>query len=160
MLLLPDELLTKIFIHSIKDEPIFHFLNLRNKIYGTFRRIYNSDEILLHVSLRDLHEACKNRYVRSCFERRFREANHSEALCFKGMERLMRQQNPDKGLKLIRDAAAEDSGAKYYLAMLKYHCNPVDPEAMALFQEISGGPSPPNGRWKNANLRWLRYLVK
>jgi hypothetical protein len=36
----------------------------------------------------------------------------------------------------------------------------VDPEAMALFQEISGGPSPPNGRWKNANLRWLRYLVK
>jgi hypothetical protein len=160
MLLLPDELLTKIFIHSIKDEPIFHFLNLRNKIYGTFRRIYNSDEILLHVSLRDLHEACKNRYVRSCFERRFREANHSEALCFKGMERLMRQQNPDKGLKLIRDAAAEDSGAKYYLAMLKYHCNPVDPEAMALFQEISGGPSPPNGRWKNANMRWLRYLVK
>jgi hypothetical protein len=39
MLLLPDELLTKIFIHSIKDEPIFHFLNLRNKFYGTFRRI-------------------------------------------------------------------------------------------------------------------------
>jgi hypothetical protein len=160
MLLLPDELLTKIFIHSIKDEPIFHFLNLRNKIYGTFRRIYNSDEVLLHVSLRDLHEACKNRYVRSCFERRFREANHSEALCFKGMERLMRQRNPDKGLKLIRDATVEDSGAMYYLAMLKYHCNPVDPEAMALFQEISGGPSPPNGRWKNANLRWLRYLVK
>jgi hypothetical protein len=40
--------------------------------------------------------------------------------------------NPDKGLKLIRDAAAEDSGAKYFLAMLKYCCNPADPEAMAL----------------------------
>jgi hypothetical protein len=28
MLLLPDELLTKIIIHSIKDEPVFHFMNL------------------------------------------------------------------------------------------------------------------------------------
>jgi hypothetical protein len=77
------------------------------------------------------------------------------------MESLMRRWNPDKGLKLIGDAAtAEDSGAKYFLAMLKYHCNPADPEAMALLQEISGSPSPPEGRWKNHNLRWLRYLVK
>jgi hypothetical protein len=133
MLLLPDELLTKIIIHSIKDVAVFHFLNLRNKIRGTFRRICNSDEVLLHVSLHDLREACKNRYIRSCFERCFREANHPEALCFKGMVRLMRRPNPNKGLKLIRDAtAAEDSGAKYFSAMLKYHCNPADPEAMAL----------------------------
>jgi hypothetical protein len=76
------------------------------------------------------------------------------------MERLLRRRNPDKGLKLIGDAAAEDSGAKYFLAMLKYRCNPADPEAMALLQEISGGPSPPDGRWKNPNLRRLRYLVK
>jgi hypothetical protein len=62
-------------------------------------------------------------------------------------------------MKLIRDAAAEDSDAKYFLAMLKYHCNPADPEAMALFQEISSGQSPPDGRWKNHNLRRLRYLV-
>jgi hypothetical protein len=48
------------------------------------------------------------------------------------MERLMRRRNPDKGLKLIGDAAAEDSGAKYFLAMLKYRCNPADPETMAL----------------------------
>jgi hypothetical protein len=40
------------------------------------------------------------------------------------MERLMRRWNPDKGLKLIGDAAAEDFDAKYFLAMLKYHCNP------------------------------------
>jgi hypothetical protein len=39
MLLLPDELLTKIVIHSIKGVAVFHFLNLCNKIYGTFRRI-------------------------------------------------------------------------------------------------------------------------
>jgi hypothetical protein len=91
MLLLPDELLTKIIIHSIKDEPVFHFLNLHNKICGTFRRICNSDEVLLHVSLRDLREACKSHYVRSCFERRFRVTNHQVELCFKGMERLMRQ---------------------------------------------------------------------
>jgi hypothetical protein len=155
MLLLPDELLTKIIIHSIKDVAVFHFLNLHNKICSTFRRICNSDEVLLHVSLHDLRSACKNRYVRSCFERFFREANHPEALCFEGMVRLMRRRNPDKGLKLIGDAAAAaDSGARYFLAMLKYRCNPADPEAMALLQDISGG------RWKNQNLRRLRYLVK
>jgi hypothetical protein len=160
MQLLPDELVTQIIIHSIKDKLVFHFPNLRNKICGTFRRISNSDEVLLHVSLRDLREVCKNHYVRSCFERRFHEANHPEALCFEGMERLMRQRNPDKGLKLIGDAVAEDSGAKYFLAMLKYRCNPADPEAMALLQEISGVPLPPDGRWNNHNLRRLHYLVK
>jgi hypothetical protein len=140
MLLLPDELLTKIIIHSIKDVAIFHFLNLCNKICGTFWRICNSEEVLLHVSLRDLREVCKDRYVRSCFERRFREANHPEALCFEGMVRLMRRPNPDKGLKLIGDAAAaEDSGAKYFLAMLKYRCNPADPR--------SHGTTPGNLRW-------------
>jgi hypothetical protein len=140
MLLLPDELLTKIIIHSIKDVAVFHFLNLCNKICGTFQCICNSDEVLLHVSLRDLHEACKNHYIRSCFERRFYEANHPEALCFEGMVRLTRRWNLDKGLKLIGDAAAaEDFGAKYFLAMLKKRCNPADPEAMALLQEISGG---------------------
>jgi hypothetical protein len=80
MLLLLDELLTKIIIHSIKDVADFYFLNLCNKICSTFRRIRNSDEVLLYMSLRDLHDACKNRYVRSCFERRFREANHPKAL--------------------------------------------------------------------------------
>jgi hypothetical protein len=159
MQLLPDELVTQVIIHSIKDKLVFHFLNLRNKIRGTFRRICDCDEVLLHVSLRDLCRVCKNRYVRSCFERRFREANHPEALCFEGMKRLMRQRNPDKGLKLTGDAAAEDSGAKYFLAMLKYRCNPTGPEAISLLQEISGGPSPPDGRWKNHNLRRLHYLV-
>jgi hypothetical protein len=143
MLLLPDELLTKIIIHSIKDVAIFRFLNLRNKICGTFQRICNSDEVLLHVSPRDLHEACKNRYVS---EQLFRKANHPEALCFEGMVRLMRRRNPDKGLKLIGDAAAEDSGAKYFLVMLKYRCSPADPEAMALLQEICGSMSPPDSR--------------
>jgi hypothetical protein len=159
MQLLQDDLVTQIIIHSIKDEPIIHFLNLRNKIYDTFRCIYDSDEILLHVSLCDLREVYKNRYIRSCFERHFREANLPEALCFEGMEGMMRRWNPDKGLRLIADAAAEDSGAKYLLAMLKYRCNPVDPEAMALLQEINSYPSPPDGRWKNHNLWRLRYLV-
>jgi hypothetical protein len=48
------------------------------------------------------------------------------------MERLMRRWNPNKGLKLIGDAAAEDSGAKYFFVMPKYRCNPTDPKAMAL----------------------------
>jgi hypothetical protein len=90
------------------------------------------------VSLRDLHDACKYRYVRLYFERRFHEANHPEALCFEEMERLTRRRNPDKGPKLIGDAAAKDYGAKYFLVMLKYRCNP-----------------PPN-----ADLRGLHYLIK
>jgi hypothetical protein len=49
---------------------------------------------------------------------------------------------------------------QYFLVMLKYRCNPTDSEAMALLQEISGGPLPPGGRWKNPNLWQLRYLVK
>jgi hypothetical protein len=73
---------------------------------------------------------------------------------------MMRRQNPDKGLNLIRGAAAEDSSAKYFFLMLKFRCNLADPEAMALLQEIRGGPSPPDDWWKNHNLRRLRYLVK
>jgi hypothetical protein len=129
-LLQPDELLTKIIIHSIKDMAIFHFLNLRNKICGTFQRICNSDEVLLHVSLRDLRSACKNRYVKSCFERHFCEANHPEALCFEGMVRLMRRRNPDKGLKLIEDAAAtEDYGAKYFFSDAEVPLQPGGPRS-------------------------------
>jgi hypothetical protein len=112
------------------------------------------------VLLHDFYEVCKNHYIWSCFERRFREDSHLEALRFEGMERLMRRRNPDKNLKLIGDASAEDSGAKYFLAMLKYRCNPTDSEAMALLQEISGGPSSPDGLWKNPNLWRLRYLTK
>jgi hypothetical protein len=41
--------------------------------------------------------------------------------------------------------------------MLKYRCNPADLEAMA---QLSGGPSPPDDRWKNPNLRQLCYLVE
>jgi hypothetical protein len=67
MQLLPHDLVTQIIIHSIKDEPVIHFLNHRNKICGTFRRICNSDEVLLHVLLCDLCRVCKNCYVRSCF---------------------------------------------------------------------------------------------
>jgi hypothetical protein len=89
MQLLPDDLVTQIIIHSINDEPVFHFLNLRNKICGTFRCLCDSDEVLLHMSLRDLCQVCKNRYVRSCFEWLFHEANHPEALSFEGMERLI-----------------------------------------------------------------------
>jgi hypothetical protein len=46
------------------------------------------------------------------------------------------------------------------MPLLKYRCNPADPEAMALLQKICGGPSPPDDRWKNPNLQRLRYLIK
>jgi hypothetical protein len=75
------------------------------------------------------------------------------------MKTLMRWRNPNKGLKLIGDAATEDSDAKYFLAMLKYHCNPADPEAVALLLEISGSLLSPDGQWKNHNLRRTRDLV-
>ena len=112
------------------------------------------------MSLRELRQVCKNCYVRSLLEERFHLAKHPEALCFEGMERLMRRRNPDEGLELVGKAAAKDASAKYFLAMLKYRRNPADPEAMALLHEISGGPSPPDGQWKNHNLHRLRYLVR
>jgi hypothetical protein len=65
----------------------------------------------------------------------------------------MKRWNPDKGLKVDGDAAVKDSDVKYFLVMLKYHCNPANPEAMALLHKISGGLCPPNGWWKNHNLR-------
>jgi hypothetical protein len=97
---------------SIKDEPVIYFLILCNQICGTFRRICDSDEVLLHVSPHEFRQLCKNHYVRSCFERRFCEANHPETLCFEGMEWLMRWQNLDKGLKLIGYATTKDSSEK------------------------------------------------
>jgi hypothetical protein len=84
MLLLPDKLLTKNIIHSIKDVAVFHFLNLRNKICDTFWRICNFDEVLLHVSLRDLREACKNCYIRSCFEWCFPRGQSSKDIVLRG----------------------------------------------------------------------------
>jgi hypothetical protein len=55
------------------------------------------------------------------------------------MERLMRRRNSNKGLKLIRDAVAEDSGAKYFLAILKYRYNPVDPKLVAARRPLTAG---------------------
>jgi hypothetical protein len=114
MLLLVDDIITQIIIRSIKDAPFIRFLIIRHKICCTFRRIYNSDEVLLHVLLCDLRQVCKNRYVRLCFERCFCKANYPEVVCFEGMKRLMWRRNPDKGLKLFGDAAAEDSGVMYF----------------------------------------------
>jgi hypothetical protein len=88
MQVLSDDLVTQIIIHSMKDEPVFHFLNLRNKICGTLRRICDSDEVRPHMSLCDFHRVCNNHYIRSCFEWHFREANLSKALCFEGMEAM------------------------------------------------------------------------
>jgi hypothetical protein len=36
MQLLPDDIITQIIIHSMKDEHVFHFLNLHNKICSAF----------------------------------------------------------------------------------------------------------------------------
>jgi hypothetical protein len=95
------------------------------------------------VLLCDLHWVCKNRYIKLCFERRFLEACHPEALFFEGVERLMRRQNPDKGLKLVGDAAAKDSDAKYFLAMLKYCCNPAKPRTHGTAPENQQCPVAP-----------------
>ena len=96
--LLPNELVTQIILRCIKGEPVIRLLILRNRVCGTFRRIYDSYEVLLHVSLREHRQVCKNHYVRSLLEERFCLAKHPEALCFEGMERLMRRQNSDEVL--------------------------------------------------------------
>jgi hypothetical protein len=53
---------------------------------------------------------------------------------------LMRRRNPDKGPKLIGYVAAEDSSVKYFLAMLKYSCNPADSrKSAAARRPLTGG---------------------
>lgn len=140
MLLLPDDLITHIIIQSIKKDPIIRFLICCNWICGTFRRISDSDEVVQHMSLHELRQVCRNRYVRLCLEQCLHEANDLEALFFEGMERLKRQQKPDKGLMLVKYDTPKDSSVKYFLAMMKYCCNPMDHEGMALLHEISGNP--------------------
>jgi len=57
------------------------------------------------------------------------------------------------GLALVNQATvAGDSGATYFLAMLRYHLNPADHEALALLHGISGGPLLRDGRWENHGL--------
>jgi len=77
------------------------------------------------------------------------------------MEMLMMWWDRAAGLVLVNQAAvAGDSGAAYFLAMLRYHSNPVDHEALALFHGISGGPSLRDGRWENRRLPVQRYWVR
>jgi hypothetical protein len=66
--LLPDDLITRSSSTPARMSPSFIFLIIRNQICGTFRRIWNSDDVLLHVSLSELRQVFKNCYVRSCFE--------------------------------------------------------------------------------------------
>jgi hypothetical protein len=43
--------------------------------------------------------------------------------------------------------------------MLKYRCNPADPEAMALLQEISGAPSPPDKMITKPDYIYERHVI-
>ena len=74
---------------------------------------------------------------------------------------LMERQDLAGGQALVNQAVvAGDSCAASFLAMLRYHRNPVDPEALVVLHTISGGPSQVDGRWENRGLPPLRYSVK
>jgi hypothetical protein len=44
-----------------------------------------------------------------------------------------------------QDDVAGESSVAYFVAMLQYHSNPADPEALALLQGMSGSLSLPGG---------------
>ena len=73
---------------------------------------------------------------------------------------VMERQDLVGGQALIKQAAvAGDSCAAYFLVMLRYHQNPMDPEALVVLHTISGGPSQVDGRWENRGLPPLRHSV-
>jgi hypothetical protein len=72
-------------------------------------------------------------------------------MCFEGVQRLMRRRNPYKGLKLIGDVLLSDA---------EVPLQPGGPRSHGTTPGNQRPPSPLDGRWKNPNLRWLRYLIK
>ena len=77
------------------------------------------------------------------------------------MEMLMTRRDHTAGLALVNQATiAGDSGAASFLAMMQYHSNPTDHEALALLHGISDGPSLGDGRWENRRLSVQRYWVR
>lgn len=88
-------------------------------------------------------------------------AGNREAVCYAGMEMLMTRGIAPPGWRSVNQATvAGDSGAAYFLAMLRYRLNPADHEALALLLGISGGPSLRDGRWENHGPSLQRYLVR
>jgi hypothetical protein len=172
LLLLPEDLITRILLHFIESEDEHGLPGKREAAYMMlrqvrvmFRRFCDSPEVLLRLSLREFRDPLSRRpdvllYLVLPFEDRFHLAGSHEVVCYEGMVRLMTRRDPAIGLVQVNQAAvAGDSGAAYFLAMLRYRQNPKDPEALALLQGISGGPSLAHGRWENHGLKRLRYLV-
>ena len=161
LMLLPEDMITRILLRVIEDGGVTQYLILR-RVCVTFRCFYDDTWVLQRLSLRELRYHCRGRWpvLGLHFEERFRLAGHPEAICYEGMEGLMTRPST-RSLSLVNQAAvAGDSGAAYFMAMLRYRSNPADLEALALLQGISGGPSLPGGWWENRGLARLRVFVR
>jgi len=106
-------------------------------------------EVLRRLPLRELRQRLSRAGVGWLgFEERLHLAGNREAVCYAGMEMLMTRGIVPPGWRSVNQATvAGDSGAAYFLAMLRYRLNPADHEALALLHGISGGPSLRDGRW-------------
>lgn len=79
--------------------------------------------------------------------RLFLEAGHPEAIYYKGVAQAVTAPLDPKGIESLREVAyGGDHAAAYLLAILLYHQNSLDEEALALFYDIAGGPQD-DGRW-------------
>ena len=118
------------------------------RVCAMFWQIYDPTEVLCRLQLRGIRQ-----YVRrwpdaswSCFEDRLHLAGNREAICIAGMQMMMERRDPADGQALVNQTAITgDSCAAYFLAMLRYHRNPLDPEVLVVLHGISGGPSQVDG---------------
>ena len=74
---------------------------------------------------------------------------------------MMEQRDLAGGQALVNQAIVTgDSCTAYFLAMLRYRRNPVDPETLVVLHIISGGLSQVHSRWENRGLLGLRHSVQ
>jgi len=175
--LLHEDIVIEIIVRCIKDasdetEAVRVYLGLR-WIYRLFNEITDQKEVIMLLSYRAVREHFRYNRRRvpgwrgwpekiSIHEDRLREFRHREAICCAGMKMMVEQPGSVKGLQLVQEAAAAgDSWACYFLAMLRYRRDPADPQALEWIHGISGGPSPIDGRWESGGrMRSVRNGVQ
>jgi hypothetical protein len=163
LLMLPEDLIIQIILLAIENGgDIIQYLKLC-QVCRTFRRICHDKMMINLLSLRQIRYYSHPHLpdLESYTEQRFLRANHPEALCYNGMERLMDWGRDPVGQALINQAAeAGDDGAAYFKAMLRYRANPADPEALAIIKNRISGGELPDGRWDNHGLERLRTCIR
>ncbi|KAL6598203.1 hypothetical protein ACP70R_046368 [Stipagrostis hirtigluma subsp. patula] len=131
LMMLSEVLIINILLCSIDGEEYFRFRQYvyLGRVCLDFCRFVNSREVLLRLSPHYI----RINWPRVRVEQQFLGANHPEAVCYQGMEILTTHQKQDHAIRLALINQAADAGdtvMAYFLAMLQYRSNPMDPRAL------------------------------